>query len=373
MKYMILMFGDQATMMEVKTPEWIRDMIAIHGGAQRGAREGRRARRRQGSWTRARRRPSDSRTAPPSRRTARSPRRRSRSRAIGSSTSRTRLGRSRSPRQVVALHPRAARGASGRGRAARGVHLRPTTNPSQEREGEPIDAEDHTVPLVRRQGRGGRRALRRLFKTRPAGRPRSRRSRTCSRYGEAGPGEPGTAMTVNVHPRGTGVHGAERRPGVRVHGGDLVPRAAASRRTRSTTSGRPYTDGGEESQCGWLKDRYGLSWQIIPDRLHAAARRPRPRPRAARDAGDAPDAEDRHRRAGARRRRRVGRTDRPVTGRRAPDRGPAARARAAGPRRVRPAPRPVRRVRGRRAGGDARRGAAVARGRACPTTRDRGS
>lgn len=24
------------------------------------------------------------------------------------------------------------------------------------------------------------------------------------------------------------------------------------------------TEGGEESQCGWLKDRYGLSWQIIP-------------------------------------------------------------------------------------------------------------
>ena len=23
-------------------------------------------------------------------------------------------------------------------------------------------------------------------------------------------------------------------------------------------------EGGEESQCGWLKDRYGLSWQIIP-------------------------------------------------------------------------------------------------------------
>lgn len=26
-------------------------------------------------------------------------------------------------------------------------------------------------------------------------------------------------------------------------------------------------DGGEESQCGWLKDRYGLSWQIIPTAL----------------------------------------------------------------------------------------------------------
>ncbi len=26
-------------------------------------------------------------------------------------------------------------------------------------------------------------------------------------------------------------------------------------------------DGGTESQCGWLKDRYGLSWQIVPRRL----------------------------------------------------------------------------------------------------------
>ncbi|MFN7118934.1 MAG: VOC family protein, partial [Saprospiraceae bacterium] len=26
-------------------------------------------------------------------------------------------------------------------------------------------------------------------------------------------------------------------------------------------------DGGEESQCGWLKDKYGLSWQIIPNIL----------------------------------------------------------------------------------------------------------
>jgi predicted 3-demethylubiquinone-9 3-methyltransferase (glyoxalase superfamily) len=23
-------------------------------------------------------------------------------------------------------------------------------------------------------------------------------------------------------------------------------------------------EGGEESRCGWLKDKYGLSWQIIP-------------------------------------------------------------------------------------------------------------
>jgi predicted 3-demethylubiquinone-9 3-methyltransferase (glyoxalase superfamily) len=26
-------------------------------------------------------------------------------------------------------------------------------------------------------------------------------------------------------------------------------------------------DGGQESQCGWLKDKYGLSWQIVPTAL----------------------------------------------------------------------------------------------------------
>ena len=27
------------------------------------------------------------------------------------------------------------------------------------------------------------------------------------------------------------------------------------------------SDGGEESMCGWLKDKYGLSWQIVPKQL----------------------------------------------------------------------------------------------------------
>lgn len=36
------------------------------------------------------------------------------------------------------------------------------------------------------------------------------------------------------------------------------------------------TDGGEEGRCGWLKDRYGLSWQIIPRDLPELLSHPDP-------------------------------------------------------------------------------------------------
>lgn len=35
-------------------------------------------------------------------------------------------------------------------------------------------------------------------------------------------------------------------------------------------------DGGEESQCGWLKDKFGLSWQIIPKQLNECLGNPDP-------------------------------------------------------------------------------------------------
>lgn len=39
---------------------------------------------------------------------------------------------------------------------------------------------------------------------------------------------------------------------------------------------RKLTDGGEESMCGWLKDRFGLSWQIVPAELFALMSDPDP-------------------------------------------------------------------------------------------------
>ena len=35
-------------------------------------------------------------------------------------------------------------------------------------------------------------------------------------------------------------------------------------------------DGGQESVCGWLKDRFGLSWQIVPERLYELVTDPDP-------------------------------------------------------------------------------------------------
>ena len=40
--------------------------------------------------------------------------------------------------------------------------------------------------------------------------------------------------------------------------------------------------GGEESQCGWLKDKYGLSWQVVPEGMDAFFEDPDPTASSAR-------------------------------------------------------------------------------------------
>src|SRR5260370_6164915 len=52
-------------------------------------------------------------------------------------------------------------------------------------------------------------------------------------------------------------------------------------------------DGGQESQCGWLKDKFGLSWQVAPHDLGRIARRQRSQESATRHASHAENEKNR--------------------------------------------------------------------------------
>lgn len=88
-----------------------------------------------------------------------------------------------------------------------------------------------------------------------------------SRATEAGPGEPGAVLFGSFVLDGTRFMG--------INGGPVFTFTEAvsfSVNCKDQAEVDYYwekltADGGEESQCGWLKDRFGLSWQITPDRL----------------------------------------------------------------------------------------------------------
>ena len=87
-----------------------------------------------------------------------------------------------------------------------------------------------------------------------------------ARYGSAGPRPEGRVMTVAFE-----LNGLEF---VALNGGpDFTFNEAISLQVSCENQEEvddywsKLTDGGEEGPCGWLKDRFGLSWQIIPKRL----------------------------------------------------------------------------------------------------------
>ena len=84
-----------------------------------------------------------------------------------------------------------------------------------------------------------------------------------SRYGDAGPGPRGTVMTATFELAGQQL--------TALNGGPLFKFTEAISLHVSCDSqeevDEPWaklSDGGEEGPCGWLKDKYGLSWQIDP-------------------------------------------------------------------------------------------------------------
>ena len=85
-------------------------------------------------------------------------------------------------------------------------------------------------------------------------------------YGDAGPAPAGSVMSVNFQLDGQDF--------IALNGGPLYSfTSAISLLVNCETQAEvddlweKLTAGGEEVQCGWLTDKYGLTWQIIPDGL----------------------------------------------------------------------------------------------------------
>ena len=83
------------------------------------------------------------------------------------------------------------------------------------------------------------------------------------RYGEAGPGPAGAVMTVAFELQGV--------PFTALNGGPQHPFSEAisfvvncQSQAEVDTLWEKLSAGGRPDRCGWVKDRYGLSWQIVP-------------------------------------------------------------------------------------------------------------
>jgi predicted 3-demethylubiquinone-9 3-methyltransferase (glyoxalase superfamily) len=87
-----------------------------------------------------------------------------------------------------------------------------------------------------------------------------------SRYGETGPGEPGSAMTVQFELEGQKFVGLNGGPAHQfTEAVSFVVNCETQEEVDEFWS--KLSEGGEEGPCGWLKDRFGLSWQIVPSAL----------------------------------------------------------------------------------------------------------
>jgi predicted 3-demethylubiquinone-9 3-methyltransferase (glyoxalase superfamily) len=86
------------------------------------------------------------------------------------------------------------------------------------------------------------------------------------RYGEAGPGPKGSAMSVTFELDG--------QTFIALNGGPHASFSPAisffvdcATQEEVDALWRKLSAGGEAQRCGWLKDKYGVSWQIIPSVL----------------------------------------------------------------------------------------------------------
>jgi predicted 3-demethylubiquinone-9 3-methyltransferase (glyoxalase superfamily) len=87
-----------------------------------------------------------------------------------------------------------------------------------------------------------------------------------NRYGEAGPGPKGSVMTVGFDLDGQEFTALNGGPVFKISEADSFV-IDCDGPAEVDHFWEKLTDGGIEVQCGWLKDRYGVSWQVVPKQL----------------------------------------------------------------------------------------------------------
>src|SRR5579859_4589398 len=88
-----------------------------------------------------------------------------------------------------------------------------------------------------------------------------------SRYGEGGPGPAGGLMTAEFQLDGQDFMALNGGPEFAFTEAISLFVSCADQQEVDHLWAELTADGGQESRCGWLKDKYGLSWQIIPRAL----------------------------------------------------------------------------------------------------------
>src|SRR5215831_5555628 len=96
-----------------------------------------------------------------------------------------------------------------------------------------------------------------------------------ARYGEAGPGEAGSVMTVEFELNGLRFVALNGSPEFKfTEAVSFVINCETQEEVDDYWA--KLSEGGEEGPCGWLKDRYGLSWQVVPKVLVELLKDPDP-------------------------------------------------------------------------------------------------
>jgi len=90
-----------------------------------------------------------------------------------------------------------------------------------------------------------------------------------TRWGDGGPAPKGSVMSVTFTVAGQRIMALNGGPHFTLNEAFSLFVTAADQKEVDALWAALTADGGSPGQCGWLKDKFGVSWQIIPARMMA--------------------------------------------------------------------------------------------------------